>query len=105
MIEDLRQTILYSKEKAECRGIIRYQKMRIRQCKDSPINGDKINKLKNIHSINNDNSEGLEHAKIKLQEARELWQEIKEKGTELCGNELLDLYPKDLTDELLANKH
>ena len=69
-VEGLCRGILYSKEKVKCYRIIRYQKTRVRQYTGSPIDGDKINKLKNISNINDD-SEGLDYVKIKLQDARE----------------------------------
>ena len=68
-VEGLRRNILYSKEKVRRHGIIRYWKIRIRQYKGSLINGNEINKLKNIYKINNSNSEELENVKIKLEEA------------------------------------
>ena len=57
--------------------------MRVKQCKSSLINNNEINKLKNNYDIN-DNSKRLDDTKIKLQEARELWKEMKEKGIEFC---------------------
>ena len=53
--------------------------MRIRQCKGSPTDGDEMSKLKDMHEINDNDSEGLENAKNQLEEAQNSWQEMKKK--------------------------
>ena len=79
--------------------------MRIRQCKGSPTDGDKISKLKDMYEINDNDSEELENIKNRLEEAQNSWQEMKKKGIEYRENELLDLYPNELTEEVLANEY
>jgi len=72
--------------------------------KEIPVDIEEMEKLKTIYQINHDELVTVEDAMSQLNVAKEKWHEMKVKGQEFREQELLDLYPHELTEELLSNE-
>ena len=77
----------------------------MRQKKGCPIDRDKLNRLKEINEIVNNNVGQIEEAKDKLNDAQNQLKELKEKGAEFCKKDMLDLFLNELLEEALSNMH
>ena len=77
----------------------------MRQKKGCPIDRDKLNRLKEINEIVNNNVGQIEEAKDKLNDAQNQLKELKEKGAEFCKKDMLDLFLNELLEEALSNMY
>ena len=69
------------------------------------IDTEELNKLEELYDINNNEGEGRDYCNLKLNDAKEQWSQMKEKGKEHREQELLDSHPNELTEDQLNDEH
>lgn len=102
-VEGQRRNIPYSKEKAKRSATIKYLKLKIRKLKGIPVDEDEMFKLIE-HAQFEEEILSLNHAQQKLIEAKEEWTKLLETGKEQREKDLIDLYPKEVSEEVLEDK-
>jgi len=104
-VEGQKRNVPYSARKAQCQGEIKYWKLRGQKEKGLVIDTEELNKLEELYAINNNEGEGREYCNLKLNDAKEKWSQMKEKGKEYREQELLDLYPNELMEDQSNDEH
>ena len=80
-VEGQRRNVPYSARKAKCQGEIKHWKLRGQKEKGLIIDTEELNKLEELYDTNNNEGEGRDYCNLKLNDAKEQWSQMKEKGS------------------------
>ena len=95
-IEGQIRKVPFSKEKEKKRGMLMYQKAKVKQLKGGFVDAKNMEKRKQLYEIIDEKIESISQAKNQVVKAKEEWDKIVENRKEIREKELLDFYNKFL---------
>ena len=100
-VECQKRNAPFTKKKVECQGTLLFWKAKVRQLKNIPIDEEVLEKRMESYKIECEDRIDLEKAQNHLKDAKESWNQLKEKGQELREKYLIDYHLSKLSDKQL----